>query len=190
MKKKEFIYLEILEAFFRDKTIKFTQKSLSERLKTSLGLVNKTVKELEDFGIVEIRAKNLLLIDGKKLISFWATKRYLVKDISYSTCIPQGVRYIEQNMPKDASFTAFSAYRLIYNDAPADYGEVYVYANDNIGEFFPKSKGKPNFFAMKKQKDFGSLAPVSLIYVDLWNLKEWYAHDYLKALDKKLFKEY
>jgi hypothetical protein len=30
------------------------------------------------------------------------------------------------------------------------------------------------------------LAPIAQIFVDLWNIREWYAKDYLDALSRRL----
>ena len=32
----------------------------------------------------------------------------------------------------------------------------------------------------------GSLAPLPLLFVDLWNIDTWYAKDFLRALEEKL----
>jgi len=49
----------------------------------------------------------------------------------------------------------------------------------------------PNIFILKKAKkdnEYGKTNTIGQIFVDLWNLKEWYAGDFLKALEEKINK--
>jgi hypothetical protein len=100
---------------------------------------------------------------------------------------------IEGSMPSGAIFTAFSGYRLLFKEAPADYSEVYVYADEKalkeIKERFPAKPGPPNIVVLAKDAylERGPIVPVSQIYADLWNIKEWYAKEYLDALERRLF---
>jgi len=50
------------------------------------------------------------------------------------------------------------------------------------------SDENPNLFILKKDKalDKYPSIPLSQIFVDLWNLKEWYAKDFLNALENKI----
>ena len=93
-------------------------------------------------------------------------------------------------MPDSVVFTAYSAYKLRFKDAPADYSEVYAYSDDivEIKKRFPESKNIPNVFILKKDKSldkYGKIATNANIFIDLWNLPEWYAKDFLKAMEKK-----
>jgi hypothetical protein len=67
------------------------------------------------------------------------------------------VREIERIMP-NIEFTAFTAYKLAFNDTPADYSEVYAYADEKELEKIKKrisefklSENNPNFFKLKKK---------------------------------------
>ncbi|MFH1752514.1 MAG: hypothetical protein ABH821_06290 [archaeon] len=187
---KETVYFEVLESFFKEKKTIFTQKEIALKHQISIGLVNKTLKELEEIGAIERKPRNFQLIDAKKLSVYWATKRNLHKDIVYKTFFEGNVKEIEGLMPDKVVFTAYSGYRLLFDDTPADYNKVFVYG-DSIRERFPKNfKQEPNVFLLKKP-DFLKTKKISLslLYVDLWNLKDWFAADYLKALEKRLFYE-
>lgn len=184
---KGWIYIQILEDYFASKTTRFTQKGLAEKLDVSIGLVNKTIAALEQTGAVQRGGRSFSLVDARKLLAIFATQRKLASDVIFSTHYAGGVEEIEKLMPDSACFTAYSAYRLKYDDAPADYDKVYVYADAKLDRF-PKKKGEPNLFVLKKPKFLkGKLAPVSLIYADLWNMREWFAAEYAKALDRRLF---
>ena len=96
---------------------------------------------------------------------------------------------IESEMPADAVYGAFTAYKFKFKDVPADYSEVYVYGSDDIKKRFPENKNVPNLFVLKKDdlmEDYGKTTTLAQTFVDLWNLKEWYAKEFSIALENKL----
>jgi len=104
------------------------------------------------------------------------------------------VKEIERIMP-DVVFGAYTAYKFRFDDVPADYSEVYAYADDNELKIiksrvskFKTGENNPNLYVLKKDKLLASYPkiPLSQIFVDLWNLKEWYAKDFLNELENKI----
>ena len=96
-------------------------------------------------------------------------------------------------MPSDVILGAYSAYTQKYNEAPADYDKIYVYADQNelaeIEKRTPKTKGNPNVFILKKDpylKRAGVIASDAQTFVDLWNSKDWYAKDFLNKLKERI----
>lgn len=86
-------------------------------------------------------------------------------------------------MPPDIVYAAYSAYKIKFKDTPADYSEVYVYGDpDKMRKRFPPSKNKPNLFVLSGP---GGMT-IANIFVDLWNMKEWYAKDFLTAMEAKI----
>lgn len=135
-------------------------------------------------GAVKINSKNFEIINIKKILYYWASIRNLQKDIIYKIRVDKNVTEIEKNMPPSALFTAYSYYKFKFNDVPADYSEIYVYCSkEEIKKRFKEIKGTPNLFILKKDSNKVTLAN---LFVDLWNLKEWYAKEYLQALENKL----
>jgi len=184
MKKLELIYNKIIEEVLENKNYKLTQKGLSKELKISLSTVNYALKPLINMGAIKINLKNFNIINAKKILYYWASLRSIEKDIVYKTRVDKNVIDIEKSMPNLVIFTAYSAYKFKFKDAPADYSEVYVYGNkDEIKERFKEAKGNPNLFVLKK--DINKLTLANL-FVDLWNLREWYAKDFLDALEKRI----
>ena len=191
MKKTEQIYRQILTEAIENKKYKFTQLELSKPLKVSLSTVNNAIKPLENIGAVDVKKRGFNIRDLKKILVFWATKRNLAKDIVYQTNANLAVSQIEKNLPSDAVYTAYSGYKFRFNDVPADYSEVIVYADnfDEIKSRFPQRKGHINLIVLKKNKNMivkNNIAPLAQIYVDLWNLGTWYAKEFLKALEEKI----
>ena len=138
-------------------------------------------------GAVRINQRNFDVIDKKKILYYWASARNIEKDIVYKTRVEKKISKIESEMPSNVTYGAYSAYKFRFKDVPADYSEVYVYSDDieEIEKRFPKNNKQPNLFVLKKDTNMKEIT-VAQIFVDLWNLKEWYAKDFLKAMEKKI----
>ena len=63
---------------------------------------------------------------------------------------------------------------------------------NNIKEIkrrFPEKNNAPNLFILKKDANldkYGKTSTIGNIFVDLWNLEEWYAKEFLNAIEKRL----
>lgn len=208
MKKTEFVYREVLFQALERKQRKMTQAKLSETLGISLSTVNNALKPLKEMGAVRIGKMNFVVLDARKILLHWASKRHLARDVVYSTCVEGSVKEIERQVPDDAVFAAYSAYKLRFKDVPADYGEVWVYGSaDELRKRFPDAedekggkvkksrqgkkdkKGVANLFVLKKDvlmERYGKTTTLAQTFVDLWNLDAWYAAEFVKALEAKL----
>lgn len=188
MKQAEFVYREILYQAMEKKNRILTQAALARTLHLSLSVVNKAVKVLEQMGAIEKKMRSFHVIDIKKIIYYWASIRSLQKDIIYATRVEKPVREIEKMMPSNAVFTTYSAYKFRFHDVPADYSEVYVYGAKEYAERFPKNKKVPNLFVLQNEPLMGLYVNITVaqLFVDLWNLKEWYAKEFLNALEERI----
>ncbi len=186
MKRVEEAYREILYESMEKKNSKLTQSYLAKALGVSLSIVNLALKPLARMNAVSIKQRGFEVIDKKKILYYWASVRNIEKDIVYSTRVEKPARKIESEMPSEAVFAAYSAYKFKFKDAPADYSEVYVYSSNvkEIEKRFPKNNKTPNLFVLEKDRNMKLTS--ALIFVDLWNLKEWYAKDFLKAMEERL----
>ena len=195
MTKKEVIWREILFQAIENKKIEFTQKDLAQKYGFSLSTVFNALKIPRDSGIVEAGGRGFKILDIEKFLYLWATFRNLKKDIIYQTNVAGDVRQIENEMPVDIIFGGFSAYFKKYQEAPADYDKVYIYCQEKkikeIKNRFPSQKGYDNLIVLKADswlENFGQITPDCQTFVDLWNLSEWYAKDFLEALKIKILK--
>lgn len=195
MIKKEIIWREILLQATENKKTNFTQKELAQKYSFSLSTVFNALKIPRASGIIEMTGRGFEIQDTEKLLYLWATFRKFKKDIIYQTNSSKGIREIEGEMPPDVIFGAFSAYFEKYKEAPADYDKVYVYIKKGkikeIKKRFPLQKGYQNLVVLEADpwlKNFGKTTPNCQTFVDLWNLSEWYAKDFLNALREKIFK--
>ena len=193
MKKKEIVIREMILSTANRQRI--TQLELSRRIGVSLSTVNNAISPLARFGAVEVRRTGLTLLDLHKAIVYLASVRNLSSDIVFSTRVDARVSEIEKAMPAGILYTAFTGYKFLYDEVPADYSEVYVYADEKlleeIAERFPRRKGPPNLFVLKADESLlrlskNSIVPPVQLFIDLWNLKEWYAKEFVNALSKRL----
>ena len=187
MKRIEEVYREILFQSMEKKKNNLTQSYLANALNISLSGINLALNPLKSMGAVRINQRNFDVIDKKKILYYWASARNIEKDIVYKTRVEKKISKIESEMPSNVTYGAYSAYKFRFNDVPADYSEVYVYSDDieEIEKRFPKNNKQPNLFVLKKDTNMKEIT-VAQIFVDLWNLKEWYAKDFLKAMEKKI----
>ena len=189
MRKIEFVYREILFNAIEKEQKNLTQSYLAKALGISLSTVNLALKPLARMNAIRIKKMGFEIIDVKKILYYWASIRNIEKDIVYQTRVEEPVAAIEKQMPDDIVFSAFSAYKFKFKDVPADYSEVYVYGSEEMKKRFKPNNKIPNLFVLRKDNQiekYGKTATIANIFVDLWNLKQWYARDFLKALEVKI----
>ncbi len=193
MKKIELVYREILYQSLEKKNNKMTQLAIASKLNISLSTVNYALEPLKAMGAIDVKLKNFIVIDGKKILYYWASLRNIAKDIIYSTRVDKPIQKIEAEMLADIIYGAYAAYKFKFKDVPADYSEAYVYGSDemidDIKKRFPESKNVANLFVLKKDDlmdIYGKTTTLAQTFVDLWNLKEWYAKEFLMALEEKI----
>ncbi|MEM1554827.1 MAG: hypothetical protein QXJ72_08105, partial [Thermoproteota archaeon] len=96
---------------------------------------------------------------------------------------------IESEVPANTVFTAYSAFKFRFKKIPSDYSEVVVYgvARDFERRFGKaRTQLKPNLIVLNLDEHLVKfkIAPIAQIFVDLWNLKSWYARDFLKEMER------
>lgn len=185
MKKYDLVYNELLKGVLEEGKERFSQLELSREVKTSISNVHHSLAPLRRMGAVRIGRRSLVVADPMKILYFWASKRRFSSDIIYSTRAGGSVTEIEKNMPSNAVFAAFSAYKYRFGEIPADYSEVYVYADDveEIRKRFPKNRNTPNLLVLKNGVKEMTIAN---IFVDIWNIGTWYSKEFIKSLEEKI----
>lgn len=192
MKKIELVYCYILEQVLEKKRKTATQAEIAKALGISLSTVNAAINHLRKMNAVRVKLRSFDVVDAKKILFYWASIRNIGRDIIYATRADMPVREIEKSMPPGIVYAAYSAYKIKFKDVPADYSEVYVYGDAaEVKKRFPPSKSRPNLFVLSSPKTSNDASrfwkmTIANIFVDLWNMKEWYAKDFLDALEVKL----
>lgn len=187
--KKERVYREILYGMLEENVRAFKQLKLSESCKLSLSTVNYALKPLERMNAVEKKRFGFSILDPKKVLLYWASIRRLERDIVYQTYVEEPVEKIESYVPENTVFTAYSAFKLKFKRVPSDYGEVIVYG---MKRDFERRYGKentrlkPNLMVLNLDEHLAKfkIAPIAQIFVDLWNLRSWYARDFLREIEE------
>lgn len=205
MKKIEIIWRELLfqamekkKRPFGDTGRHFTQKELAEKFGFSTSTVFQALKTPRKMGAVRVTGRFFILEDPEKLLYHWASVRDLKKEIIFSGRVNLPILEIEGRMPPDIVFGGFSAARQILTEPPADYDKVYVYAKNTdpvkkrfeLEEDLPIGRqGRENLTVIKADDflgSYGQRTTISQTFVDLWNLPDWYAKEFVKALKEKV----
>ena len=197
MKKIEMIWREILFQVLEKKNREFTQKELAQDLGVSTSTIFQALKTPRQMGAVRVTGRFFIVEDWEKLLYHWASVRNLQKDIMFSAHVNLPVFEIEGLMPPAVVFGCYSSARQWLKAPPADYDAVYVYA-ENISWFKERfeflaakraSAGRANVIILKSDTllfRYGHTTTLAQTFVDLWNLADWQAKDFTKALKEKI----
>lgn len=193
MKKIETIWHHLLWIALEKKEYKHTQQEIAWYFKYSLSTVNLAVKQLSKIGAIDIQGKFFVVKDVKKILFYWATHRNLSKSIIYETYVNDSVQEIEGLLPANAIWGGYTAARQILKESPSDYSKVFFYIDEEkieeIKKRFSENCGTPNLIVLKaysKQSEYGNLTSLPQTFVDIWNMNDWYAKDFLKELERKI----
>lgn len=186
------ILRETLNRFYTKGERFFNQKALSKICKLSLGTINPVITRLEALGAIEKKPLGFRLIDPKRALLYWAITRELAKDVTYATFVPRATEKLEAELPSGVILTAYSGFRARIGRTPADYEQVFVYADaDQIRRTYrPTRRRKRNLFVLTPDEHLTRLsedgvAPLVQIYVDLWQLGAP-ASRFVEELERKL----
>jgi len=189
MKKIETIWHHILCEALKG-SYKHTQKNLADKYRFSLSTVNHALGVPSRIGAVRKTSKFFILEDFDKLLYYWASIRNLEGDIVYQTRYPGPILKAEGEIPAESVYAGYSAARILLKKPPADYDKLYCYA-ENIYEFkdrFPPNRGQnPNLFVIKKTGHIkGPTTTFPQTFVDIWNMRDWYAKNFTTGLEEKM----
>lgn len=209
MKKKQLVYRYLAEAALRDRKCHFILRRIALELRISPNTVSLAVMPLVNVGAVTEYKGYFGVTNLEKLLDFWAVTRNFDSDIVYSTYYDSPLPEIERRMPAEIAYTSYSGYAALFGNDVSDYDKVYVYAGERgleeIRKRFPVRalSGKSGYvnvvvlradLAMERMIEehrlVKSAAPLTQIYVDLWNNKDWYAYEFLKKIKKRIDDNY
>jgi len=195
MKKIEIIWRELLYQAIEKKNRRFTQKGLAEKFNFSTSTVFQALKAPRKMGAVRVTGRFFVLEDPEKLLYHWASNRNLKKEIVFAGRVDLSIFEIEGRMPNGIVFGGCTAARQILKEASADYDKVYVYSNPQpaalkkIKERFQSGKDRANLFVLKADpflENYGERTTLAQTFVDLWNLEDWYAKEFVNSLKRKI----
>lgn len=194
MMKIETIWHHLLYTALTEKQFKHTQQDLAKHFSYSISTVNHALLVPARIGAVRKESKFFVLADCKKLLYYWASVRGLEKDILYQTHSDLSVFQREGVVPETAVYAAYSAGRKLLHEPPADYDKVYFYLPEEkleqVKKRFVPNKGTFNLFVLKMPAvmiNYGPITTLPQTFVDIWNLKDWYGHDFTAVLEEKMY---
>lgn len=193
MKKIETIWHHIIWSVLEKGVFKFTQKEITEHFGYSSSTVNLAVKQLSLVGAIDLGSKFFVVKDAKKILLYWATHRNIQKNIIYETYVDQPIQEIEGLLPAEVIFGGYTAVKYILKEPPSDYSRIYFYINEEkieeVKKRFPKINNSSNVIVLKaypKQSIYGKSTSLPQTFVDIWNMNDWYAKDFLEGLERKI----
>lgn len=185
MLKIEYIWRDLLERTIEKGNPEFTIVELSKKYQLSTSVVSYALSPLKELNLVKINKFLSQVTDWERLLFYWATRRNLKKEIIYSVYSPLSIYEREGLMPADVIPTAYTGFRLEFKRMPSEYDHLYFYSPnvEKIKKRFPPTPSKPNIFILKPDPYLVKTRKLSLaqLFVDLWNLPEWYSKPYQEA---------
>jgi len=193
MKKNELIWRHILFEVTERRNLRFQQQKLANSFGISSSTVNAALAPLRRLGTVQVGGRGFEVIDYEKILYHWANHREFEKDITFSLSLKLPLSEIEGLLPPGSLPTAYTAIRERFGEPPADYDKVYCYhASPKIikERFTSESRsGPPNLFILQADPflaRYDKNLPLAQVFVDLWNLTDWYAKDFIKTTKEAL----
>ena len=195
MKKIETIWHHILHSALTEQKYKHTQQTLARDFGYALSTVHHALRVPAEIGAVRKESKFFVLQDFWKLLYYAASMRMLERDILSAIHSPLSVREIEGLALPESIYGGYTAAKHILGEPPADYAKVYFYvAIKDLPAFqrrFPKHADKrvANVYALSMPPAlarYGPVTPLVQTYIDIWNLRDWYARDFIKALEHRI----
>lgn len=203
------VYRYFAEGVLNDRKRHFTLRGIARELALSPNTVSLAAMQLAKVGAVTKYNGYFGVTSLEKLLVFWSVVRNLDHDIKYRTYSSLGIAEIEKRMPAEVAYTCYSGYVALFGNDVSDYDKIYVYATESglkeVMRRFPEMElqGKPgysNILVLKADPVMEIMieehtlrkaaAPLTQIYVDLWNNKDWFAYEFLKKLRQRIEDKY
>lgn len=191
MKKIEYIWRHLLYQALEEREFSFGQQALAQRLGLSSSTVNLALKPLRQLGAVRIGKRHSEVVDPEKILYHWASHRQL--SLISKIRVNLSILEIEGLLPNQTIPTAYTAIRERFGEPPTDYDKVYCYHSQPqivIGRFQGQiTPGPANLFILEADphlSDYESQITLGQLFVDLWNLPDWYARDSVNFLKTKI----
>lgn len=190
MKKIEYIWRDLLIQTIEKREPVFTQQALATKFRLSSSTVNLALSPLRKLGAVRIGKRHSEVTDYEKILYHWANHRHLDKDIMIRLHVNLPIMEIEGRLPEHSIPTGYTAIREMFGEPPSDYDKVFCYHTDAgvlIDRFASETiKGEPNLFVLRADPFLGTQVSLPQIFVDLWNMHDWYAKDFCRFTKLKL----
>jgi hypothetical protein len=194
MKKIETIWHHILHTALTEQKYKHTQQELAKIFGYSLSTVHHALQIPAAIGAVRKESKFFVLQDFQKLLIYAASMRSLERDILAHIGSVLSVREIEGLALPGSIYGGYTAARQLLSEPPADYDKVYFYvARSDLQRFRERFGAEDsrtaNIYALSMPLSlacYGAQTTLVQTFIDVWNLRDWYARDFSQALERRI----
>lgn len=192
MKKIEWIWRHMLAEFLSRRQTDFRQQELARLFSISSSTVHLALAPLRQLAAIRVGGRGFEIIDAEKILYHWTNHRRLNTDARQNLHVNLPILEIEGLLPDGSIPTAYTAFRELFNEPPSDYDKVYCYHARPAAvtnRFEPHvGPGPDNLFVLQADphlSDYGTQMSLGQLFVDLWNLPDWYAKEFVNAVKVK-----
>ena len=192
MKKIETVWCQLLFQSLEKKETHFQQQKLAANLHLSTSTVNHALKDLRRMGAVRVGGDGGSVTDAEKILMHWANYRDLASDVVKKISLNGSVLEIEGLLPPESILGTYSAVRHWYGEPPADYTSVYVYhayPEQIIRRYENHPPGDTTLTILKLPSTIplrDETTTLAHTFVDLWNLPDWMAKDFVRRVKEEI----
>lgn len=198
MLKREILWRMIAEDVLEGRRTSFHQRELARELDMSVGNVNLALAPLRAVGAVSVVGKTLIVRDVKKLLMVWAARRTPEPALAAFSSL-ESARDLVRLLPPGLALTSFAGFVARYGDEPAPYSIVRAYARGDDGRTVGELRRRFDEIADPGQaaliihaadevlvRSLPEVVGPAQLFVDLWSEADFFASDYLRALEGRL----
>lgn len=192
MKKIEIVWNQLLYSSLENRQTRFQIQELASNLKISTSTVHHGLIKLKQMGAVKVGGNGGEILDTEKILMHWANQRRMSSDIEFEKSVKTGVLETEGLLPSGSILGAYSAVRHWFEEAPADYQTVYVYHKDPklVQARFKGNEGNATLLVGLRLEEKLATRPETTslghTFVDLWNIKDWMAKEFIKRIREEM----
>jgi hypothetical protein len=164
----------------------------------SAGNVNLALEPLRAVGAAGVVGKNLVVRDVRKILLLWAARRQPSRPLAAFTSM-EHARDLGRVLPPGLALTSFAGFVARYGDEPAPFSVARAYVRPDDEATLVELRRRFN-----ESLDVGAATLIvhaadsvlarnlpeivgpAQLYVDLWAEADFFASDYLRALEGRL----
>ena len=198
MLKREIVWRQIADDVLEDRRTTFHQRELAAKLGMSPGNVHLALEPLRAVGAARVVGKNLVVRDVRKILLLWAARRQPSRPLAAFTSM-EHARDLGRVLPPGLALTSFAGFVARYGDEPAPFSvaRAYVRPDDEatLVELRRRFNESPDVGAATLivhaadsvlARNLPEIVGPAQLYVDLWAEADFFASDYLRALEGRL----
>ncbi len=198
MLKREILWRQIADDVLENRRTTFRQRELAVELGMSPGNVHLALEPLRAVGAASVVGKNLVVRDVRKILLLWAARRQPSRPLAAFTSM-EHARDLVRVLPPGLALTSFAGFVARYGDEPAPFSvaRAYVRPDDQatLVELRRRFNESPDVGAATLivheadsalARNLPEIVGPAQLYVDLWAEADFFASDYLRALEGRL----